>query len=246
VVEVARLNVAPVASFHVIRESTTFANVARLAGERRTLSRTDGVRFWRLCGTGRGSTTVGSSDLRRRAVFALWNNEAALDSFIASAPLAAHWQSASEYWHVRLNGAGGHGTWRGVDVPGALGVAAVHGTDAAGNNGPIAVVTRADVHLRRWRAFSASRPAVDRELHAAEGLLAVLGFGEAPIGRQATFSLWSSRAAASAFAYGQPAHRAVIERTRREQWYGEEMFARFVPYASTGTWDGVDPLAAAR
>jgi hypothetical protein len=230
--------VAPVASFHVIRESTALANVARLAVERRSLTRTDGLRFWRLCGTGADSTTVGSSDLRRRAVFALWDSEATLDTFVASSPLAARWQAAHEYWHVRINGAGGHGTWRGVDIP------AVLGTSTA--DGPIAVITRADVRLRTWRAFSAARPAVDRELQSADGLLAVLGFGEAPIGRQATFSLWSSAETARAFAYGQPEHRDVIERTRREQWYGEEMFARFIPYASMGTWDGVDPLATAR
>jgi hypothetical protein len=229
---------APVASFHVIRESTAVANVARLALERRSLAHTGGLRFWRLCGTGAGSTTVGSSDLRRRAMFALWDNEAALDTFVASSRLAGRWKSSTEYWHVQLAGAGGHGTWRGVDVSGTLG--------ASTSDGPIAVITRADVHLRTWRAFSAARPAVDRELRNAKGLLAVLGFGEAPIGRQATFSLWSSAAAAREFAYSQPEHRDAIARTRRERWYGEEMFARFVPYASTGTWDGVDPLASAR
>jgi hypothetical protein len=241
--------VAPVASFHVIRDSTALANVARLARERRSLAHTDGLRFWRLCGTGAGSTTMGSSDLRRRAVFALWDNDGALDTFVASSPLATRWRSSDEYWHVRLAGAGGHGAWRGVDVPGVLGTSSTPSTPStpsAPADGPIAVITRADVRLRTWRAFSAARPAVDRELHKADGLLAVLGFGEAPIGRQATFSLWSSSAAARAFAYSQPEHREVIGRTRREQWYGEEMFARFAPYASIGTWDGIDPLASAR
>jgi hypothetical protein len=245
VVEVVTLNGAPVASFHLIRETTSAANLPRLAIERRSLAGVEGLTLWRLGGTGAGSSTANSRDLRRRAVFALWRNESALEAFLSQHELAQRWRHADECWHVRLRGAGGHGHWRGVDVPTVLGPDQFD-TGQIKPTSPVAIITRANVRLRQWRAFNAARPAVDHELHDAAGLIDVVGFGEAPIGRQATFSLWSSIEAARSFAYAQPRHRDVIERTHTERWYGEEMFARFVPYASSGSWDGRDPLSAAR
>ena len=81
------------------------------------------------------------------------------------------------------------------------------------------------------------------ELHRSPGLIDVVGVGEAPVGRLATFSLWESLEAARTFAYSMPEHLDVVRRTRDEDWYGEEMFARFEPYGSTGTWNHRDPLA---
>jgi hypothetical protein len=65
------------------------------------------------------------------------------------------------------------------------------------------------------------------ELHQAPGLLARFGVGEAPIGWQGTISVWRSATDLVRFAYRQPGHRAVIERTASTGWYAEELFARF-------------------
>jgi heme-degrading monooxygenase HmoA len=209
--------------------------MARLGTDRIRLARVDGLVFWRLLGTGRGDDTGPSADFRRTALFAVWDDEDALERFLAASVVARRWRQAEEVWHVRLRGAGGHGTWRGVDPLAEL----AEGT----TDGPLAIITRADVHRRSWRAFRAAGPAVSDELRSADGLLAVVGIGEAPVGRLGTFSLWRSLADVRHFAVGMPHHREVVRRTRAEDWYGEELFARFEPYASSGSWGGRDPLA---
>jgi heme-degrading monooxygenase HmoA len=224
-----------IASFHLWRDANPVRAMARLGLDRRRLRHVPGLRFWRLLGTGAGSDTGPGADLRRTAMFAVWDDDAALEAFlIRTAPRTV---AADESWHVRLRAAGGHGSWRGVHVLDQL-------VPARSTTGPIAVITRAEVRRRSWRAFRQAGPPVSAELRGADGLLAVVGFGETPIGRLGTFSLWRDLDAVRAFAL-MPEHRQVIRRTRDERWYGEELFARFEPYASSGSWDGVDPLRRA-
>jgi heme-degrading monooxygenase HmoA len=230
---------ARIASFHLISEPTWKAPLAmaRLGLDRPRLSRVEGLRFWRLLGTGSGNDTGPGADLRRTAVFAVWDDEAQLDEFMASHPITTRWAGAGEAWHVRLRSLGGHGRWRGVDP--------LDGMTKGDRGGAVAVVTRADVRLQSSRAFGRAGREVDTELHTAAGLIDVVGIGEAPVARLATFSLWESMDAARAFAYAMPRHQQVVEETRSGRWYLEELFARFEPYGSSGTWNGRDPLAMA-
>ena len=231
---------ARIASFHLIRERrgrAVFA-LARLGLDRPAMSRVDGLHFWRLMGSGKGNNTGPSADLRRTALFAVWESEADLDRFMSSHRIAKRWQRAAESWHVRLKAVGGHGTWRGINP--------LDGIEPGDRSGPIAIITRANVRRPSWKAFGRAGVEVDAELHTAAGLIDVVGVGEAPVGRLATFSLWGSMGAARAYAYSMPRHQQVIQETRTGDWYAEEMFARFEPYESSGTWDGRDPLESPR
>jgi hypothetical protein len=236
-----------VASFHLVREPAWRAPVAlaRLGTDRLRLRATPGLRFARLLGTGTGAAATGA-DLARSALFAVWESADALAAFEQEHENGAGvgWFGAraarvrargGEVYTLRLALLSGHGRWGGRDVLADLAPAPPPG------EGPVAVLTRATVRPSRWHRFRAARPPVSAELAAAPGLRAAVAIGEAPVGLQATFSLWTDAAAVSAFARS-PRHRDVVRRTRRENWYGEELFARFTPLGSAGTWDGRDPL----
>ncbi len=200
-----------------------------LASRRPRAGATPGLRFVRRLGTGRGAAMGLGGDLRRWATFAVWDDDEAVQ------PL--HAAGAEEAWSVRLAPLGARGSWGGHQpLPDGRGT----------TDGPVAVLTRARVRVRSWPAFYRAVPPVEAALHAAPGVLAVVGVGEAPVGLQATFSLWRSTAAMEAFAAAAPGpHRDVARRARAEGWFAEDLFARFRPYASTGTWGGRDPLVGA-
>ena len=208
--------------------------VWHMGADRRYLRRTPGLRFAKLLGTGSGRTfTPLDADPRRWGLLAAWDDDTAAAAF-ADGPLVRGWRRfAEEEWVARLRPISARGRWSGqepFDDPGP-----------GSWDGPVAAVTRARLVARRAARFWRAVPPVSADLRHAPGLRLALGIGEAPIGLQGTFSVWSSAAALNSFAYARAAHVAVVERTTREGWYAEELFARFGVLSTSGTLGGVDP-----
>ncbi|MGI8567261.1 MAG: spheroidene monooxygenase [Pyrinomonadaceae bacterium] len=210
--------------------------LAQMGLARAEMSRVAGLRFWKLLGSGEGGGFSLRPNFSRYGLLATWESSKAADDFFGDSRLfTAYRRHTVEIWTVRLVAMQSHGAWGGVNpfLPAASPAA----------DSPVAVLTRASIRWNRLRRFWSHVHATSRALDDAEGLLASIGIGEAPVKHQATFSLWRSADAMKAFAYSSPTHTEVIRRTRDEGWYSEELFVRFLPIASEGLWNGRDPLA---
>ena len=104
-------------------------------------------------------------------------------------------------------------------------------------HGPIAVLTRASIRLPKAAAFWRQAPLTQRSLDGAAGCLFSAGVGEAPLLRQATFTMWESVAHMDAYARSG-AHLEAIKAAQRHGYFSESMFVRFVPSGAQGTWLG--------
>jgi hypothetical protein len=114
-----------------------------------------------------------------------------------------------------------HGTWNEKKVFGEM----PHLTSEI--EGKIAVLTRATIRLNKLKSFWRNVPDVSAQMHNAKGLIASFGIGEIPFIKQATLSIWEDVESMKNFAYRMKAHQTVIQKTRKENWYSEDMFARF-------------------
>jgi len=194
-----------------------------------------GCTFWKLLGSGRNGTFDLHPDWQQWALLAVWNDRETFNKFDKSGFVATWWNKlATERWTVLLELLQSHGKWDGK--------APFDNPNIADYTGIVAVLTRATIRFNKLKAFWSNVDSVANIMASAPGYVTSFGIGEAPVYRQATFSIWKSVDDVKAFAYASKEHADVIRKTRDENWYSEELFARFKPIASFGTINGEDPL----
>lgn len=188
--------------------------------------------FAKLLGTGTGRTfTPRDADARQWAILAVWEDEEQAEHFRAGSIVRAWGRISNEHAAVTLRPISSHGSWSRREPFGS--------PTPRRTERPVAAITRARITWRGNRRFWRAVPPVTSSLHQAPGLISAIGIGEAPIGLQGTFSLWESDEALRVFAYRDRPHTDVIDRTRKEQWYAEELFARFEVIRATGVLRGI-------
>ncbi len=168
-------------------------------------------------GCGKNGTFDKNIDWQQWAILIVTNSPSSIHI-----PFIARWLKIfkAEVSTLTLQPIEGHGTWDGKEVFGKL-------PKQTDYNGSIAVLTRATIRLSKLKRFWGNVDSVAKQMKGADGLISSLGIGEVPFIKQATFSVWKSKADMKNFAYKMHEHAEVIQKTRKENWYKEEMFVRF-------------------
>ena len=195
--------------------------------------------FWKLMGCGRNGTFDIIPDFRQWAVLQVWSPKSGVcsqDLNKTSSFICGWWKFFHcEVLQLDLVPIEGHGKWDGKNCFGDLPIQ----TDY---EGLIAILTRATIRINKLKRFWNNVNGIANQMSGAKGFITSVGIGEVPWIKQGTFSIWESKSAMKNFAYQMKEHAEVIKKTRKEDWYSEDMFVRFKITNSKGSLKGINPL----
>lgn len=190
-----------------------------------------GLRFMKTLGSGKDGGFGLVPSPSHQGLFCVFADDDCANEFIDHSALVKRYQASSDdCLLITLRPASSRGSWDGMTI--ASGTAVAPGA-------PVAALTRASIRPRAAAAFWKHAPPAQAGLSDADGCELAIGLGEAPLLRQATFSLWRDTAAMDAYAR-TGAHQQAIRAAWQQHFFSESMFVRFAPLSLTGRWQGRD------
>jgi len=198
------------------------------------LPRTPDIGFWKLCGSGTGEGFTPVPNLGVYAILATWpDHDTARERIAKASTFQRYRHRAAEDWTVFLSPTSVKGAWSGT-APFAP------QTNIA--DGPLAALTRATVKPSVAAQFWKRVPDISSVIGADQNVAFKIGIGEVPLLHQVTFSIWPDAKRMANFA--RTGHHAdAIRAVRNNNWFREELYARFAVKSDMGTWNGASPLA---
>ena len=180
-----------------------------------------GIQFFKTLGTGSGLGFSLWPDFSTYALLTIWESEAAASAFLnTSLLMESYVAKSSSQKHFQLHALQSHGLW-GKTNPFEPSQRPLESEEKIG------IITRATLRFSRLPEFWRAVPAASKAIQQAKGVLWYKGIGEWPFVQQATFSLWNSLSEVKDFAYKSTHHAVIVKKTRKRNWYKEDLFARF-------------------
>jgi hypothetical protein len=165
---------------------------------------------------------------RRVGFLAFWDDDDAVDAFLADDPAAARFRDG---WHARLDPVRASGAWPGVPDD------AGHGR----TDGPALTVTLGRLRLSQAPRFLRTSARAEARALAAQGFLWGTAMARPPL--VATCSLWQDSAALAAYAHQPGAHADAVAADRQRPFHHRSVFIRCRPYRVSGHLDGRNPMS---
>lgn len=205
----------------------------QMGAARWPLSRTPGIGFWKLCGSGTGEGFTPVPNTAVWAILATWDDEETAHAQTTTGKVFARFaRRAGESYTIYLSPTSARGQWSGAEPFQA-------GAETA--DGPLAALTRATIRPRTALRFWGRTPDISARIGEDPNVLFKVGIGEVPWLHQVTFSIWPDAKTMAAFARTGP-HAEAIRAVRDEGWFKEELYARFAVTGTLGTWGGTAPV----
>ncbi len=202
----------------------------------RNLKGKENLLFHKMLGTGGGDGYSSKPDFKTYALLTVWNDESEAIEFEAKSEIMSDFRAkSSEVYSLFLRPIRSRGLWSGQQP--------FQPSDLNPENKLVTVLTRATLKTKYYYHFWKRVGGVSAAHVGLPGLVFSKGVGERPWIMQATFSTWRSVEEMEDFAHGEGGkHLEAIQTTRRMNGFKEELYARFQPYKSTGSWHGQDPV----
>lgn len=212
-----------------IAENAKLRGIAKLMFGRYQLGSVPGLQLIKHLGSGvNGGFSVKPSALHQ-GIFAAFNSQDEATQFLReSALLGWYHDHADDFFTAQLQTYSCKGSWNGKSLP-------IYDTEIP--TGKIASLTRASIKPWFAQQFWSKAPPAETELRQTSGCLLAAGVGEAPLLRQATFTIWESEDAMNNYARSG-SHLKAIQAAYSQHYFSESMFARFKPINLQGCWGG--------
>lgn len=197
-----------------------------------------GMRWRKVLGSGHQGGFGLRPGWNRLGLFAAFDGANSARQWLEDSAEVQRWQTrATNLLKLLIEPVSSRGSWSG------------HSLEAVSDNPPdaldadtqpalIASLTRASIRPSLAGRFWSLSPAAEGSLAQAPGCLLAVGLGEAPLLRQATFSIWRDQAAMDAYARSG-AHLVAIRQAYSQGFFSETMFTRFRVLDIHGDWPGL-------
>ena len=197
------------------------------------LSQVPRLSFYKLFGTGSDEGfTFKVNPLTNTGVYAIlavWPNEKdAKDGVVYSKIFQKYKTWSKQSWTIFLKPISVRGSWNGK-------IPFIAQNDS--HLGQVVALTRATIKIKTLLRFWEKVPDVQEMIGTDKNVLFKIGMGEVPWLQQVTFSIWPNQSAMDTFARKNGAHSEAIKSVRKDDWFSEELYARFKIFDEIGSWD---------